>query len=435
MAEYDAKINVVLDTINWIDGEPETEEISADTVSRSGVVAPMGGYSVFRVKQDIFENSNVGVMLTYAGQESIHPAFTGGLDWRLVTNNNAWGFKGQAIFSKVESNETGYGLDLTFEKLSGKHVRGYFIFSLKDPKLNLNRLGYTSRVDSKSTYAWVQYRTTDDWWIVRNSYNNFHFESSWNYDGVNYNLGGNFNTYIEFTNFWSLGGGITIQAEKYSDRETRGNGLWEWPANPTASWWLSLNTDYRKKLSFNWNPGGGGDRGGSWWANYVGLTYRPKSNMEFELGVNLNKSINGTRWVENNDNDESIFAELDMNKVALFASASIVANKNLSIQLSAEGLISGLDYSNYRLYLGDGNYSDPIEEFEEKDYNYAAINSTLIMRWKYSPGSTVYLVWTRARSDFDDSMNNLAFSRDFKRLFSDDAQNLFLIKASKWLNI
>ena len=80
-------------------------------------------------------------------------------------------------------------------------------------------------------------------------------------------------------------------------------------------------------------------------------------------------------------------------------------------------------------------YSDPIENFEEHDYNYAAINSTLIMRWEYSPGSTVYVVWTRALSDFDDNMNDLAFSRDFKRLFTGDANNLFLIKASKWLNI
>ncbi|MCP4703574.1 MAG: hypothetical protein GY865_03110, partial [candidate division Zixibacteria bacterium] len=423
----------------WVDGEPETVEISADTVSRSGVVAPLGGYSVMRVKQDIFENSNVGLMLTYAGQESVHPAVTGGFDWRLKTNDNTWGFKGQAIFSKVESNETGYGLDFIFEKLNGKHVRGYIGATIKDPKLDLNRLGYTSRNNAKQTYAWLQYRTTDDWWIVRNSYNNLNFESSWNYDGVNYNLGGNFNTYIEFTNFWSLGGGVNIQAEKYSDRETRDNyiyPIWEWPVTPTASWWFSLNTDYRKKLSFNWNPGGGADRGGSWWANYVGVTYRPRSNMEFELGVNLNESKNATRWVRNeNDTTNLTFAELDMEKVSLFASASIVANKNLSIQLSAEGLISGLDYSNYRLYQGDGNYSDPLDDPEDKDYNFAAINSTLIMRWEYSPGSTVYIVWTRALSDVDRSMNDLAFSRDFKRLFTGDANNLFLIKASKWLNI
>jgi len=201
--------------------------------------------------------------------------------------------------------------------------------------LDLNRIGYSSRVNSRQVWAWTQYRTTDDIWIVRNSYNNFNFHSSWNYEGTNYSLGGNFNTWVEFTNRWGLGGGATIQAEKYSDRETRGNGDWQWNEHPTYSWWFDLESDESKMFSFSWNPGGGTDRGGYWWANYLGVEYRPRSNMEFAVGANYTRNRNCLYWVENVE-DSSLFARMDRDQISLRASASVMFNRNLSCQLSVK---------------------------------------------------------------------------------------------------
>ena len=216
--------------------------------------------------------------------------------------------------------------------------------------------------------------------------------------------------------------------------ETRGHGLWVWPVYPTYSWWFSLNTDERKMISFNWNPGGGSDRGGSWWASYVGIEIRPRSDMEFSLGTNITRNLGVTRWVENPDDETTIFADLDKDQVSLHASASMMIHKNLSCQLSAQGLISGLDYRNYRPYLGDGNYG-PTESSYDHDFNSSSLNSTLLVRWEYRPGSTLYMVWTRSKSDYDDSVNNLDISRDFARFFSAGSTNVFLVKASYWLNM
>jgi hypothetical protein len=346
------------------------------------------------------------------------------------------------VFSRVDPVHTGFGFDMSVRKNGGKHTRGAIGVHVKDPYLELNNLGFSSRNNTKQVWSWVQYRTTDDWWIVRNSYNNFNFYSTWNYQDVNYGLGGNFNSYVEFTNYWSLGGGIEMQAEKYSDVETRGNGLWEWPVTPTMATWFSLNTDQRKKLSFNWNPGGGADRGGWWWANYVGVQYRPRSNTEFEFGVNYTQNRNNLRWVDNisdedawgEDVDSSLFANLNRDQVFLHASASVLFNRDLSLQLSAEGLISALDYENYRYYQG-GNTYGPEQDDVDYDRNFASLNSTLLLRWEYRPGSTLYVVWTRARPETLDGLNNLAVGRDLKRLFSGDDYNTFLIKASYWVNM
>ena len=431
-AEYNAQTNVVLDS-NWIGDSLEIKIKSADTVSRSGVVESEANYTVLRIKQDLFRNSSIGGMITLANQKSYNPTTTGGFDWRLSTNNNSWQAVGQMVFSRVNGAATGFGINTRLEKTSGKHILGEIGFMLMSPDLRLNRLGFNSRADEKGIWAWVQYRTTDDWWIIKESYNNLNFHSDWNYDGVNIGFGGNFNTSIFFTNYWQLNGGVEIQGEKYSDVETRGNGLWQWPVRPTVSWWFSLITDPRKKITFNWNPGAGSDRGGTWWANYIGLVYRPKSNMEFEGGVNYTRNLKVTRWVQNID-DQSLFADLDRNEIFLSGSAGIVLNRDLSIQLSAQGLASGLNYGNYRFYQGSNNYYPEAAGYNY-DYNYSEMNSTLLLRWEYRPGSTFYLVWTRSRPEFDPTANNLDLSRDIKRLFSANAQNIFLIKASYWMNI
>lgn len=431
-AEYIAETNIVLDS-NWVGDSLHTTVRSVDRVTRKGVVEPEASYSVLRLKRELFRNSAIGGMLTLASQESRLPATTGGIDWRLSTNNNAWGFRGQTVFSRLDSKHTGYGVDVTFERTGGKHIRGAFGGTIKDRFLNLNRLGYISRADSRSAWGWLQYRTTDPWWIFQETYNNFNIYPAWNFDGVRIQLGGNFNTNITFTNFWFLGGGVEVQAERYSDTETRGNGLWVWPKYPTFSWWMSLTTDQRKKLWFNWNPGSGGDRGGNWWANYVGFGLRPRANMEFSAGMNYKRELGGTRWI-GNAGSQSVFADLDRDEMYLEASASIVVNRNLTVQLSSQGLGAGLDYSRYRYYLGGDTYSEPLDGVNT-DYNYSEMNSTLLIRWEYRPGSTLYLVWTRSRPEFDPKENNLDVSRDLKRMFSGNAENIFLVKASYWMSI
>jgi hypothetical protein len=139
-------------------------------------------------------------------------------------------------------------------------------------------------------------------------------------------------------------------------------------------------------------------------------------------------------WVENPDDDTTIFADKDQDIFNLNASTSIVFSPTLSCQLSGQGLLTGLDYRNYRPYLGDGCYG-PCETGYNHDYHYTALNSTFLLRWEYMPGSTLYLVWTRMRSEVDDSLNNLDMTRDFDRFFTGDAENVFLIKTSYWFSI
>jgi hypothetical protein len=416
--------------LNAVTQEENANYVTVNGENRDGVVEPSANYSVFRVQQDLFKNSNVGGMVTSALQDKRIPVTTGGVDWRLLTNSGKWGFTGQSVFSRVDKDNTGLGVNCNIGKMAGDHFRGEIGMRYSNTHLDLNRLGYLNRNDFKGGWVWGQYRTNDDWWIFRNSWNNINMYAGWNDAGYNIDKGWNFNTYIDFINYWSLGGGFSMQLAEYEDRETRGNGIWDRP--DSWNWWASLNTDMRKKFSLNLNPGSGKARYGSWWAHWTGVTYRPASNMEFTVGTNIIRSNHQIMWVENVE-DTTVFADMDQDEMVLQLIASVTLTRDLSVQLSGQGYISGIDYSNYRRYLGGENY-EPYP-LEEKDFNYAALNSTFIVRWEYIPGSTLYAVWTRAMSESDDNINNLDVQRDLDRLFSGVSENVFLVKVSYWWNI
>jgi len=435
-AKENAEYGALSNWVPQVDSLGDTSWIAKDTTYKKGVVEPAANYSIIRVKQNVLKNSYVGGMLTIASQNKIRPATTGGVDWRLVSNDRNWVFRGQSVFSRVDTGKTGYGVMALLRRKAGRHVFAEVQTEFSSPDLKLNRLGYLGRPDVKNIYGWVQYRTIEPWWIIQNSQNNINIYSRWNYGGVNNQLGGNFNNYVEFTNNWSISTSIEVQAEKYSDEETRGNGLWIWPVYPTYSYHMCGNTDPRKSVSFHLGGVYGTDRGGDWWGTHSNVTLKPRSNIEFVASANYNRYNNSTRWISNSMG-EPVFSTLDYSTLSLSLSGSVLFNRNLSLQVSAQGLLNGLDYSDYRFYHFADNsyYTDPAIAGWNTDYNYSALNTMALLRWEYLPGSTLYLVWTRANGVYDPLVNNLDFSRDLKRLLGRGSDNVFLLKLSYWMNM
>lgn len=108
------------------------------------------------------------------------------------------------------------------------------------------------------------------------------------------------------------------------------------------AWWAALDTDQRKSVSLNLNPGSGVDRDGTWWANYIGIDYRPSATVELSIGANYHRTFGARRWVENLE-DTTIFARMDKDQLTPRLTASIMFHRNLSFQASARGIIAALD--------------------------------------------------------------------------------------------
>jgi hypothetical protein len=68
--------------------------------------------------------------------------------------------------------------------------------------------------------------------------------------------------------------------------------------------------------------------------------------------------------------------------------------------------------------------------FGRPDFNFRQFRSNLVGRWEYSPGSTLYVVWTQDRTGVDPS-GVFSMGHDMSELFRVVPRNVFLVKFSR----
>ena len=68
------------------------------------------------------------------------------------------------------------------------------------------------------------------------------------------------------------------------------------------------------------------------------------------------------------------------------------------------------------------------------DFNFKSLRGNAVLRWEYRPGSVLYLVWTQQRTD-SEALGELQFGRSARRLVDAQADDIFLVKATYYLNL
>lgn len=133
-----------------------------------------------------------------------------------------------------------------------------------------------------------------------------------------------------------------------------------------------------------------------------------------------------------------------MNLRQPFVSAGKYSNFKSITQVTA-------DHFNERFYVfttdeisfnaGDNNYSidetnDGITDYTigNPDFNFRQFRSNLVVRWEYSPGSTVFLVWSQGRTS-NASTGIFSYGNDMKDMFNIVPHNVFLVKFSYWFSL
>jgi hypothetical protein len=71
--------------------------------------------------------------------------------------------------------------------------------------------------------------------------------------------------------------------------------------------------------------------------------------------------------------------------------------------------------------------------FDRPDFNLREFRSNLVVRWEYSPGSTLFLVWSQDRSS-EETAGVMALRNEVEELFRGPYRNVFLVKLSYWLS-
>jgi hypothetical protein len=408
---------------------------------------PLTNSLIGRVQQDLGTNSSVGATFTALKGEDFRPAYVGGVDGNLK-----WGQTAYGLYTRLAGSRAGTDLDpkkgyegvAYFYKFSG-HFGGQAYLNARSPGFEVNDLGYMDRADWVQTGGHIYAQIQKPWKLARRSGFNLNTWTHWNYDQVKLRQGVNFNTWHELKNYWFVQVGISREFKAKDDLETRGGPVMGAPAR--FWYWANLNTDRRKKLSVGFYPSGeivDGDRGGTR-KLALGLSARPRPNIQFELSPSYQFQDRFAQWIENADSDGDgtddhfVFGELESRTFDLTTRLNVAFSPTLTLQTYVQSFVAAGDYGLVKELARPGSYEFvPYAGLSDNpDFSRRSLRGNAVLRWEYRPGSALFLVWSQSRSaDLDEAVDpELRAFGGVKDSFTDEGNNIFLVRLNYWMGI
>ena len=410
-------------------------------------VDPLSNHLVGRIEQDLQTNSSIGATFTAVNGRNFGGAYAGSVDGTLKWKENAYRIFSRLSTSSVDGDDgrsKGYEGVLYFSKFSG-NFGGQAYADARSPGFEVNELGFMNRNDRIQTGAHIYAQIQKPWALARQSGFNLNTWSHWNYDGDRLARGLNFNNWHQLKNYWSFNFGINRDLRAQDDLGTRGGPVMEQPAG--VSFWSGFSTDDRKAVSL-WANANGSRADGAFGHSRrfsFGTTYKPASNLQFEIGPSYNSRRNFAQWVDNVDTDGDseddayVFGELDSQVLDLTVRAQVAFSNRLTLQGYLQSFVTAGDYKDFKQLARPYSYEFlPFTyEGDNPDFDRRSLRSNLVLRWEYEPGSTLFLVWSQSRSASFDEVLDPDFSplSGVGNSFTDEGDNLFFIKLNYWSNI
>lgn len=337
----------------------------------------------------------------------------------------------------------------------------------RTPGFEINDLGYMQRADEINQFTWAGYSIRDPFWIFNNWQLNGNQWLDWDFGGTLLRKKLNVNNNANFRDHSSYYWGLTRSFEEISNTELRGGPSSRWPG------WLAFSAQYatnpRRALSTGF--GGSFKKGDEDnldnWDAWVDLIYRPSNALRLTLSPWYARTINAMQYVDTptyGDDDRYVFGRLDQRTFAFTFRVDYCLTPNMTVQYYGAPFLSAGRYRDfkritdpragrfadrYRQFTAEeiardaksGGYAvdenadgTPDYELSNPDFNFREFRSNLVARWEYAPGSTLFLVWSQARSA---CLANGEFDvrGDLDGLFAEHPHDVFLIKVNRWLSL
>jgi hypothetical protein len=264
----------------------------------------------------------------------------------------------------------------------------------------------------------------------------------WNYG--NAKLGDGLMSFgnMTFLNYWNAGGSIAFFRKTQSDRLTRGGPpTLELPSGFAN---IYLNSDSRKTVAWHfeggrdWNDAGGGGGSGG-----LSVEWKPSPGVNVSTGPYYSHSINVAQYVTTVEDPTAtatngtryVFARLQQKQLSLDTRVNLLFTPKASLQVFMQPLVVVGDYLDFKSLAAPKTFDfDPYPSVPfDPDFNFKSLRVNAVFRWEWRLGSTFYIAWTQQRQDLNNP-GQFQLGRDLGRVFSGPADNIFLVKISRWFS-
>jgi hypothetical protein len=425
-------------------------------------------------------------------------AYTGGFDWNTQWSNRTYYINAKGVFSHIRGHRdailelqkspvhyfqridadhveidssktslTGFGGEIEIGKGGNGRWRFEEDIEFLSPGLELNDIGYIHNADLISQETDISYVVDEPTGILVNYNISFEQFNHWNFNKEHLFSGGEIFAEIQFKNFWSMHGFIFHEQSRLHPYLLRGGPAILLPDVTQIHY--HIFSDSRKRFQFSigliksfYNDGVSNER-----SIFPSIYLRATDNLDISLSPEY--SFNRDNWQYINmygvsEDRPYILGLIDQKTINMTIRLNYYVTPELSIQYYAQPFISAGHFSNFKritnpkakdfedrylLLDGDKIHVDPgtgdidVDENEDgltdysisnPNFNFRELQSNLVIRWEYRPGSTFYFVWTHGCSEsITDGAFNL--SSDLRELFEIYPNNVFLIKFNHWFSL
>jgi hypothetical protein len=369
----------------------------------------------------------------------------------------------------VDSSATslaGYAGRVSLNKQKGNWMFNS-AFGVVDPRFEVNDLGFQFRGDQINAHVMFGHKWTQPSRLFRSWRLNLAGFRSYNYGGDVTWTGLFLTGLYELRNFSTGQWFVAYNPKTLSDRRTRGGPLMV--NQPGVEWDFQLNSDPNKHWIYGAGLHGNHYRRG-WeqsWSARAAVEWKPGSRVSLRVEPQVERSRTSSQYVDTFDDalatstfgHRYVFAGLDQTTVSASVRLNWIFTPRLSLEVYAQPLLSsgryagfkelarprGYDFTAYpdpaptadpdRIIVDPDGAGGPAagQEIDDPNFSLASLRGNAVLRWEYSAGSTLFLVWTQNRSDTE-TIGSFRTGRAIDRLFGATADNIFLVKVSYWWN-
>ena len=375
---------------------------------------------------------------------------------------------GHVEYDPTRTSLSGFVADLQVEKTGGGHLRGGLYAHGRSPGLEMNDMGYQRSTDWFLQGMWIGWNHFEPGKTFRRWNANFNAWNGWNFGGEHLTTGINVNGGWTLNNNWGGWWGSDTEFPALRADILRGGPAFMGPAYTHYN--AGIESDGRKRISGDlWFDGyNEWSTVGKSWTVGTDLTLRAGARLRVAAGPSV--SWGRDPWIFVAQPTDSlgaahyVFADIRQTSVSLTTRMSYAFTPKLTLDFYAQPFVAAGEYGGLKevtdpraksfddrfahfgsaLSLADGTYSvdrdgdgTPEFRFGQPDFNYKALRSNLVLRWEYRPGSTMFVVWSQGRENFEPN-GAFRFGRDFRRLFSSreaPSTNVLLIKFNYWFSL
>ncbi len=347
-------------------------------------------------------------------------------------------------------------------KIGGEHWRGTARLEWISPGFEANDLGFQFQADLIRGYARIGYQDLEPGKLLRRWSVNVDGISGYTFGGEAVTAGAAAWAHLTFLNYWGAFLGGRRGFETLDTRVLRGGPAVLRPA--TNNIWFGGFTDDRKPVLLGAGAWFDSDDERSHWGGiWTDITVQPAANLRFTLGPEYFWNHDDWQFVTSEETlgaDRFVMGTLDQKTLSLTARLDWTFTPNLSLQLYAQPFISAGTYSGFkevtapkaelyddrfetfgsdRLRFENDEYFVDLDangeadlSFENPDFNIRELRSTVVLRWEYRSGSTLFLVWSSSRSISDQS-GPFRPGSDIIDLLGTGGTNVFMLKVNYYL--